>query len=182
MGVVYLAEQFEPVRRRVALKVIKAGMDSREVIARFEAERQALAILDHPAIAKIHDAGATDDGRPYFVMEHVRGVPFTENCDRERLPLNERLELFCQVCRGVEHAHSRGIIHRDIKPSNVLVSCLHEKPQAKIIDFGVAKATSQRLTERTLYTEIGQAVGTPAYMSPEQAELTSEDVDRRTDV
>ncbi len=182
MGVVCLAEQVEPVRRRVALKLIKLGMDTREVVARFEAERQALAMMDHPHIARVYDAGATSDGRPYFVMEHVRGVPLDEYCDRHKLTARQRLELFCQVCRGIDHAHRRGVIHRDLKPSNILVTTPDQAPIAKIIDFGVARATNQRLTEKTLYTEIGRAVGTPAYMSPEQAEMTGEDVDHRTDV
>ena len=182
MGMVYLAEQREPVRRQVALKLIKLGMDTREVVARFEAELQALALMDHPNIAKVHDAGSTDDGRPYFVMERVRGLPLSEYCDRHRLTVRERLNLFTQVCQGIDHAHRRGIIHRDLKPSNVLVSMPDQTPVAKIIDFGVARATNQRLTEKTIYTEIGRAVGTPAYMSPEQAELSGEDVDHRTDV
>jgi serine/threonine protein kinase/formylglycine-generating enzyme required for sulfatase activity len=182
MGVVYAAEQREPIYRRVALKVIKLGMDTKEVVARFEAERQALALLNHPGIAKIHDAGATEDGRPYFVMEHVEGLPLTKYCDLHRLDIRGRLEIFLQVCRGVEHAHHRGILHRDLKPSNSLVSTPDEGPEAKIIDFGVAKATNQRLTEKTLYTEVGRVIGTPAYMSPEQAERTSKEVDHRTDV
>jgi serine/threonine protein kinase len=182
MGVVYAAEQKEPIHRRVALKVIKLGMDTREVVGRFEAERQALALLNHPGIAKIYDAGATEDGRLYFVMEHVEGLPLIEYCDRHKLDIQARLGLFIQVCRGVEHAHHRGIIHRDLKPGNILVSTPDEGPVAKIIDFGVAKATNQRLTEKTVYTEVGRIIGTPAYMSPEQAERTSEDVDHRTDV
>ncbi|MCZ6794169.1 MAG: serine/threonine-protein kinase, partial [Planctomycetota bacterium] len=182
MGVVYLAEQKEPIRRRVALKLIKLGMDTKEVIARFEAERNALALMNHPNIARVYDAGATEDGRPYFAMEHVEGVPITDFCQRHRINVPERLELFLQVCRGVDHAHHRGVLHRDIKPSNILVGIADEKPVAKIIDFGVARATNQRLTEKTIYTEIGRAVGTPAYMSPEQADLTGEGVDHRTDV
>ncbi|MDD1743561.1 MAG: serine/threonine protein kinase, partial [Methanomassiliicoccales archaeon] len=182
MGVVYAAEQKEPIHRRVALKVIKLGMDTKEVVARFEAERQALALLNHPSIAKIYDAGATEDGRPYFVMEHVEGLPLIEYCDQHKLDIRARLDLFLQVCQGVDHAHHRGIIHRDLKPSNILVSTPDESPVAKIIDFGVAKATNQRLTEKTLYTEVGRVIGTPAYMSPEQAERTSEDVDHRSDV
>ncbi|HET6372683.1 MAG TPA: serine/threonine-protein kinase, partial [Candidatus Polarisedimenticolia bacterium] len=182
MGIVYVAEQSEPVRRRVALKVIKQGMDTAKVIARFEAERQALALMDHPAIATIYDAGTTPDGRPYFVMEHVQGVPITEHCDRLKLTNKERLELFLQVCEGVQHAHQKAVIHRDLKPSNVLVSVQDGRPVVKIIDFGVAKAVSQRLTERTLYTELGVMIGTPEYMSPEQAEMTGQDVDTRTDV
>ena len=182
MGIVYAAEQTEPIRRRVALKVIKHGMDSAQVIARFEAERQALALMDHPAIAQIYDAGATPDGRPYFAMELVKGVPITEHCDRETLTVPERLELFIHVCEGVQHAHQKAIIHRDLKPSNVLVSVEDGRSTVKIIDFGVAKALAQRLTERTLYTELGVMIGTPEYMSPEQAEMTGQDVDTRSDV
>ncbi len=182
MGVVYMAEQFEPVDRRVALKVIKPGMDTRKVIARFEAERQALAMMDHPNIAKVHDAGTTVTGRPYFVMELVKGVPITEYCDQHLLSPRERLELFVPVCRAVQHAHQKGVIHRDIKPSNVLVSRYDGKPVPKIIDFGVAKAIQQRLTEKTVFTEFGQIVGTIDYMSPEQAEFNQLDIDTRTDV
>ena len=182
MGEVWLAEQREPVRRQVAIKVIKAGMDTREVIARFEAERQALALMNHPNIAGVYDAGATPEGRPYFAMEYVHGIPITEYCDKQRLSIRARLELFVDVCAGVQHAHQKGIIHRDIKPSNVLVTTQDEKHTPKIIDFGVAKATSQRLTERTVFTELGQLIGTPEYMSPEQAEMTNLDVDTRTDV
>jgi serine/threonine protein kinase len=182
MGVVYLASQTEPVRRKVALKLIKLGMDTREVIARFEQERQALALMDHPNIARVLDAGATEDGRPYFVMEHVKGLPLTEYCDRHRLTVRERLALFMQACHGVQHAHHKGIIHRDLKPTNILVSSTGEELVAKIIDFGVAKATNQHLTERTIYTELGRIVGTPAYMSPEQANATAEDIDSRTDI
>ena len=178
----WLAEQRQPVRRQVALKVIKAGMDTREVIARFEAERQALALMNHPNIAGVYDAGATPEGRPYFAMEYVHGIPITEYCDKQRLSIRERLELFMDVCAGVQHAHQKGIIHRDIKPSNVLVTTQDEKHTPKIIDFGVAKATSQRLTERTVFTELGQLIGTPEYMSPEQAEMTNLDIDTRTDV
>lgn len=177
MGVVYLAEQKEPVERRVALKLIKLGLDTKEVIARFEAERQALAMMDHPNIARVYDAGATPDGRPYFVMEHVRGVPLAEYCERYRLTVKDRLQVFLQICRGVEHAHRQGIIHRDIKPSNIVVSTPDGRPVAKIIDFGLAKAVNRRLTEKTVYTALGQAVGTLAYMSPEQAEMTGEGVD-----
>jgi pentatricopeptide repeat protein len=181
-GVVYLAEQHKPIRRRVALKVIKPGMDSKEVLARFEAERQALALLDHPNIAKVLDAGATSAGRPYFVMEYVDGTFINEYCDRHKLSIEDRLKLFLQVCEAVQYAHQKGIIHRDIKPSNILVSVDTDKATAKIIDFGVAKAISQPLTERTLYTEQGQFVGTPEYMSPEQAQTTGQDVDTRSDI
>ena len=182
MGVVYEAEQQQPVRRTVSLKLIKWGMDTKEVIARFESERQALALMNHPAIASVYDAGATEQGRPYFVMEFIHGIPITEYCDKHRLTIPERLQLMIQVCEGVQHAHQKGIIHRDIKPANVLVTVQDGKPVPKIIDFGVAKATSQRLTEHTLYTQTGQLIGTPAYMSPEQAEMTNLDVDTRTDV
>jgi serine/threonine protein kinase len=182
MGEVWLAEQQKPVRRKVALKLIKWGMDSKQVIARFESERQALALMDHTNIAKVFDAGATDQGRPYFVMEYVEGVPITAHCDRHRLATRQRLELLMQVCEGVQHAHQKGVIHRDIKPSNVLVRIQGDKAVPKIIDFGVAKATSQRLTEKTLFTEQGVLVGTPEYMSPEQADLTAQDIDTRTDV
>jgi non-specific serine/threonine protein kinase/serine/threonine-protein kinase len=182
MGEVYEAEQTEPIRRRVALKVIKAGMDTRQVIARFESERQALALMDHHCIARVHDAGATRQGRPYFVMEYVKGDPITAYCDRNRLTTEERLELFEMVCDGVQHAHQKGIIHRDLKPSNVLVTLRDGKAMPKIIDFGVAKATAQPLTDRTFFTQLGVLVGTPAYMSPEQAEMTALDVDTRSDV
>ena len=181
-GVVYLAEQTEPVRRRVALKVIKLGMDTRQVIARFEAERQALAMMDHPNIAKVLDAGQTDAGRPFFVMELVKGVPLTEFCDREKLVLDDRLKLFMQVCHAIQHAHVKGIIHRDIKPSNVLVSFQDGKAIPKVIDFGIAKATEGRLTDKTLCTALEQFIGTPAYMSPEQAEMSSIDIDTRSDI
>ena len=181
-SIVYLAEQEKPVKRRVALKVIKPGMDTKQVIARFEAERQALALLDHPNIAPVFDAGATEAGRPYFVMEYVKGVPIIEHCDRQQLTIEDRLQLFLQVCDGVQHAHQKGIIHRDIKPSNILVLIEGEKAAPKVIDFGIAKAMSQPLTERTLYTEQGQFVGTPEYMSPEQAELTAQDIDTRSDI
>jgi serine/threonine protein kinase/tetratricopeptide (TPR) repeat protein len=182
MGEVWRAEQTTPVRRTVALKLIKAGMDSRQVIARFEAERQALALMDHPAIAKVFDAGTTLQGRPYFAMEYVPGVPITEYCDARKLGTHERLELFQRVCEGVQHAHQKAVIHRDLKPSNILVSDVDGKPQPRIIDFGVAKATTQKLPEKTMYTAMGQLIGTPEYMSPEQADLTVEDVDTRTDV
>ncbi|MFO0808954.1 MAG: protein kinase [Gemmataceae bacterium] len=182
MGVVYMAEQEEPVRRKVALKIIKPGMDSKQVVARFEAERQALGMMDHPNIAKVFDAGATDGGRPYFVMELVHGVPITEYCDVNRLTPHERLGLFVPVCQAIQHAHQKGIIHRDIKPSNVLVTMYDDKPVPKVIDFGVAKAVEQRLTERTLFTQFGTLVGTFEYMSPEQAEMNAFGVDTRSDV
>jgi serine/threonine protein kinase len=182
MGTVFMAEQTEPVRRRVALKVIKPGMDSRQVITRFEAERQALAMMDHPNIAKVHDGGATESGRPYFVMELVRGLPITEYCDREQLSIPERLELFTLVCRAVQHAHQKGVIHRDLKPSNVLVTVIDGVAVPKVIDFGVAKATGQSLTEKTLFTGFHQFVGTPLYVSPEQADLSGVDVDTRSDI
>jgi len=182
-GVVYVAEQTEPVRRRVALKVIKLGMDTHEVIARFEAERQALALMDHPNIAKVLDGGATESGRPFFVMELVKGVRITDYCDKNNLSTSERLGLFIQVCHAIQHAHQKGIIHRDIKPSNILVTLHDGVPVPKVIDFGIAKATSgQRLTDKTLYTAIEQFIGTPAYMSPEQAELSGLDIDTRSDI
>jgi non-specific serine/threonine protein kinase/serine/threonine-protein kinase len=182
MGEVWQAEQVRPVQRQVALKLIKRGMDSEQVLARFETERQALALMDHPAIAKVFDAGTTERGRPFFVMELVRGVPITTYCDRHRRSVRERLELFVEVCEAIRHAHRKAVIHRDIKPSNILITETGGRPAPKIIDFGVAKATATRLTERTLFTELGELVGTPEYMSPEQAELTGEDVDIRTDV
>lgn len=182
MGEVWLAEQKEPVRRRVAIKLIKAGMDTREVVARFEVERQALALMDHPAIAKVFEAGSTPQGRPYFVMEYVTGIPVTAYCDRHKLTTRQRLELFVRVCEGVQHAHQKAIIHRDLKPSNILVSEVDGKPLPRIIDFGVAKATSQRLTADTMFTRVGDIVGTPGYMSPEQADSSGEDTDTRTDV
>jgi non-specific serine/threonine protein kinase/serine/threonine-protein kinase len=182
MGEIWLAEQTDPVHRQVALKVIKAGMDSAQVIARFEAERQALALMDHPAIATVFDGGTTPLGRPYFAMEYVKGEPITAYCDRHRLSTPERLELFIQVCEGVQHAHQKGIIHRDLKPSNVLVTIQDDHPVPKIIDFGVAKAMTQHLTERSLFTELGVLIGTPEYMSPEQAEMGSLDIDTRTDI
>jgi eukaryotic-like serine/threonine-protein kinase len=181
-SVVYLTEQEKPVKRRAALKVIKPGMDTKQVIARFEAERQALALLNHPNIAPVYDAGTTEAGLPYFVMEHVKGIPITDHCDREKLSITQRLELFLQVCDAVQYAHQKGIIHRDIKPSNILVTLQGDKAVPKIIDFGVAKAMVQPLTERTLYTEQGQFVGTPEYMSPEQAEMGAQDIDTRSDV
>jgi serine/threonine protein kinase/tetratricopeptide (TPR) repeat protein len=182
MGTVYMAEQEAPVRRKVALKVIKAGMDSAQVVARFEAERQSLALMDHPNIARVLDAGSTDAGRPYFVMELVKGIPITQYCDESRLSPRERLELFVPVCQAIQHAHQKGVIHRDVKPSNVLVTLIDGRPVPKVIDFGVAKATDQRLTERTLFTQFGALVGTPEYMSPEQAEISGLDVDTRSDV
>ncbi len=182
MGTVYMAEQAHPVQRKVAVKLIKAGMDSRQVIARFEAERQALALMDHPNIAKVLDAGTTENGRPYFVMELVRGVPITRYCDEHHLTPRERLELFVPVCQAVQHAHQKGIIHRDMKPSNVMVCIYDGKPVPKVIDFGVAKATGPKLTERTLYTAFGAIVGTFEYMSPEQAVLDQLDVDTRSDI
>jgi non-specific serine/threonine protein kinase/serine/threonine-protein kinase len=182
MGEVYEAEQEKPVRRKVALKLIKWGMDTKQVVGRFESERQALALMDHPAIAKVLDAGATEQGRPYFAMEYVKGEPITKYCDKHRLTTRARLGLFMQVCDGVQHAHQKGIIHRDLKPTNVLVAIQEDKPVPKIIDFGVAKATEQRLTEKTVFTQMGVLVGTPEYMSPEQAEMTGLDIDTRTDV
>jgi serine/threonine protein kinase/tetratricopeptide (TPR) repeat protein len=182
MGEVWLAEQSEPVRRQVAIKIIKQGMDTQQTIARFDVERQALALMDHPAIAKIYDAGATPQGRPYFVMEHVQGVPITEHCDRHQLTNRERLDLFMKVCEGVQHAHYKAVIHRDLKPSNVLVAMVGDEPIPKLIDFGVAKATGQNLTDHSLHTQLGVLMGTPAYMSPEQADLTEQGVDTRTDV
>jgi WD40 repeat protein/serine/threonine protein kinase len=182
MGVIYMAEQTEPVTRKVALKIIKLGLDTKSVIARFEAERQALAMMDHPNIAKVFDAGSTDTGRPYFVMELVKGVPINQYCDKNHLPTKERLLLFIAVCQAIHHAHQKGVIHRDIKPSNILVTLHDGKPVPKVIDFGIAKATNQKLTERTLFTHFAQMIGTPAYMSPEQAEMSGLDVDTRTDV
>ena len=181
-GIVYQAEQRTPVRRTVALKVLKAGMDSREILARFEAERQALAIMDHPCIAQVLDAGQSEHGRPYFAMELVRGEPITDYCDRQLLSLRERIKLFIPVCRAVQHAHQKGVIHRDIKPSNVMITLVDGKPVPKIIDFGIAKAVSQPLTEQTLHTVQGQMIGTPEYMSPEQAEMTGLDIDTRADI
>jgi eukaryotic-like serine/threonine-protein kinase len=182
MGTVYMAEQTEPVRRKVALKLIKAGMDSRQVLARFSAERQALALMDHPNIARVLDAGTTADGRPFFVMELVKGVPITRYCDEHRLTTRERLELAIPVCQAVQHAHQKGIIHRDLKPSNILIALYDGKPIPKVIDFGVAKATGARLTDQTLFTEFGAVVGTLEYMSPEQAELNQLDIDTRSDI
>jgi serine/threonine protein kinase/Tfp pilus assembly protein PilF len=182
MGEVWLAEQTEPVRRRVALKLIKAGMNSREIVARFESERQAIALMEHPAIAKVLDAGSTPDGAPYFVMEYVAGVPIHVYCDNHRLSIGERLDLFIDVCEGVQHAHQKAIIHRDLKPSNILVAEIDGRPGPKIIDFGVAKALAQRLSAATMFTQIGALLGTPQYMSPEQALSSGEDIDTRTDV
>lgn len=181
-GTVYLAEQNHPVKRQVALKVIKPGMDSKEIIARFEAERQALALMDHPHIAKVHDAGTTEGGRPYFVMEMVLGVPITKYCADSHLDTRERLELFTGVCAAVQHAHQKGIIHRDLKPSNILVPLHDGKPMVKVIDFGIAKAIGMELTEKTVFTQFGRMIGTPQYMSPEQAELNALDVDTRSDI
>ncbi len=181
-GVVYMAEQEEPLRRRVAFKVIKLGMDTRQVIARFEAERQALALMDHPNIAKVLDAGATETGRPYFVMELVRGIRITDYCDQNNLSTQERLDLFTPVCHAIQHAHQKGIIHRDIKPSNILVTLHDGRPVPKVIDFGIAKATEQKLTDKTLFTAFEQVIGTPAYMSPEQAEMSGLDIDTRSDI
>jgi serine/threonine protein kinase len=182
MGLVFVAEQQEPVHRKVALKVIKPGMDTREVVARFEAERQALAILDHPNIAKVFDGGTTPSGRPYFVMDLVKGVPITKYCDEHRLTPRQRLELFIPICQAVQHAHQKGIIHRDLKPSNVLVALYDGKPVPKVIDFGVAKAAGQSLTDKTLVTGFGAFVGTLEYMSPEQAEINQLDIDTRSDI
>lgn len=186
-GIVYSAEQVEPVRRRVALKVIKPGMDSRSVVARFEAERQALAVMDHPGVAKVFDGGTVPEGepgagRPFFVMEYVAGEPITEFCDRHRLTLEGRVSLFIQVCRAVQHAHTKAVIHRDIKPSNILVSYEDDAPRARVIDFGIAKAINQRLVEASVFTEHGQLIGTPEYMSPEQAEMSGLDIDTRADI
>jgi eukaryotic-like serine/threonine-protein kinase len=181
-GAVWAAEQREPVRRRVALKIIKLGMDTRQVVARFEAERQALALMDHPNIAKVLDAGTTDTGRPFFVMELVRGIPITKYCDHEKLGTKDRLDLFIKVCQAIQHAHQKGIIHRDIKPSNIMVTLHDGVPVPKVIDFGIAKATQQELTELTIYTQHHQFIGTPAYMSPEQAEMSGLDIDTRSDI
>ncbi len=182
MGTVFVAEQERPIRRKVAIKVIKPGMDSKAVVARFEAERQALAMMDHLNIAKVLDAGTTEAGRPYFAMELVRGIPITDYCDDNRLPIRERLELFVHVCHAIQHAHQKGIIHRDIKPTNVLVTLHDGTPVPKVIDFGVAKALNTRLTDRTIYTEHLQVIGTLLYMSPEQAELSGLDIDTRSDI
>jgi serine/threonine protein kinase len=181
-GIVYMAEQEEPVRRRVALKVIKLGMDTKQVITRFEAERQALALMDHPNIARVLDAGATDTGRPFFVMELVRGIKITDYCDENNLSTNERLELFIQVCQAIQHAHQKGIIHRDIKPSNILVTNHDDVAVPKVIDFGIAKSISGQLTDKTVFTAFAQFIGTPAYMSPEQAQMSGLDIDTRADI
>jgi hypothetical protein len=181
-GVVFMAEQVEPVQRKVALKIIKAGMDTREVITRFEGERQAIALMDHPNIARALDAGATETGRPYFVMELVRGIPITDYCDQVQLPTHERLNLFIKVCQAVQHAHQKGVIHRDLKPSNVLVTEVDSEPVPKVIDFGVAKAIGHKLTPKTLFTGFNHVIGTPAYMSPEQAALSGLDLDTRADI
>lgn len=181
-GTVYMAEQREPVRRRVALKIIKLGMDTKQVVGRFEAERQALALMDHPNIAKVFDAGATETGRPYFVMELIRGVPLIDYCDEQRLTTGARLDMFVTICEAVQHAHQKGIIHRDLKPSNIMVSMDGDKPVPKIIDFGIAKATQQDLTDKTLFTRYQEFIGTPAYMSPEQAQMSTLDIDTRSDV
>ena len=181
MGEVWLAQQTAPVKRQVAVKILKPGMDSARVIARFETERQTLAVMDHPAIARMFDAGTTPEGRPYFVMEYVRGESIVAYCDRQRLSLPARLELFIQLCEGVQHAHQKGIIHRDLKPSNVLIALVDDRPVPRIIDFGIAKAMAQPLTDGSSFTELGAFVGTPEYMSPEQAAMTS-DIDTRSDV
>ena len=182
MGVVYLAEQVKPVRRRVALKIIRPGMDTEQILGRFDAERQALSLMDHQHIARVLDVGTTDAGRPYFVMELVSGVPITRYCDANRLAPLDRLKLFIPVCEAIQHAHQKGIIHRDVKPSNVLVTLYEGQPVPKVIDFGVAKAIDQRLTGNTMVTQVGQVVGTLEYMSPEQAELGAVDIDTRTDI
>ena len=182
-GVVFLAEQTSPVKRRVALKVIKAGMDTKAVVARFEAERQALALMNHPGISKVYEAGETEQGRPYFVMEYVKGESLSDYCDKHKLDTAQRLRLFARVCDAVQHAHQKGVIHRDLKPANILVTVNdRDEPQPKVIDFGIAKATAQQLTERTVFTQQGQMIGTPEYMSPEQAEMTTVDIDTRSDV
>jgi serine/threonine protein kinase len=181
-GAVYVAEQREPVKRRVALKIIKLGMDTREIVGRFEAERQALAMMEHVNIAKVFDAGALENGRPYFFMELVRGIRITDYCDQNKLSSSERLKLFVQVCQALEHAHQKGIIHRDIKPSNILVTLHDGTPVPKVIDFGIAKATRGDLTDKTVYTQLAQFIGTPVYMSPEQAEMSGLDIDNRSDI
>src|SRR5687767_3862956 len=182
MGEVWLAEQTSPVHRQVALKVIKAGMDTAQVVARFEAERQALALMDHPAIARVFDAGATPQGRPYFVMEYVRGESITGYVARHKLSIPDRINLFVQICEGVQHAHQKGIIHRDLKPSNILVTLQDGAPVPKVIDFGVAKAIRGRLSNAIITTDLEQMIGTPLYMSPEQAHMSGEDIDTRSDI
>lgn len=184
MGEVWMADQLEPVKRRVALKLITAGNNNNKIIARFEAERQALAMMDHPSIARVLDGGTTDDGQPYFVMELVQGLPITQYCDKHRLTIVSRLQLFTSICEAVHHAHQKGIIHRDLKPSNILVAVYNGKPVPKVIDFGLAKAwgNQPQLTDKTLFTEFGAVVGTLQYMSPEQAELDAVDVDTRADI
>ncbi len=182
MGIVYKAEQRSPLKRIVALKLIKLGMDTKEVIARFEAERQALAVMDHRNVAKVFDAGTTESGRPYFVMEFVPGEPITRFCDRYQYTTRQRLELFTQACEAVQHAHQKALIHRDLKPGNILVMLENTTPVLKVIDFGVAKAVAQRLTEKTVFTRTGQLIGTPEYMSPEQADMSPVDVDTRSDI
>src|SRR6516164_1383762 len=181
-GVVFMAEQTVPMRRKVALKILKPGMDTDQVVARFEAERQALALMDHPNIAHVFDGGETTSGRPYFVMELVRGIPITDFCDQNHLPISERLELFVKVCLAVQHAHQKGIIHRDLKPSNIMVTLHDGRPVAKVINFGIAKALGQQLTDKTLFTNFAQMIGTPVYMSPEQAEMSGLDMDTRSDI
>jgi len=181
-GVVFMSEQQRPLRRKVALKVLKPGMDTRQIIARFEAERQALALMDHPNIARVFDGGETPSGRPYFVMELVHGIPITDFCDQNHLTIRERLGLFVNVCQAIQHAHQKGIIHRDIKPSNVMVTLHDGTPVVKVIDFGIAKATGQQLTDKTLFTNFAQLIGTPLYMSPEQAQLSGLDMDTRSDI
>jgi serine/threonine protein kinase len=181
-GLVFVAEQQHPIRRKVALKIIKPGMDTRDVIAPFEAERQALALMDHTNIARVFDAGTTESGRPYFVMELVKGISIVDYCDSKQLTTRDRLELFLSVCQAVQHAHGKGIIHRDLKPSNILVAPDDGVPVVKVIDFGVAKAIGQQLTDKTIYTRFTQMIGTPLYMSPEQAEINALDVDIRSDV
>ena len=181
-GVVFMAEQHLPVRRKVALKLVKLGMDTRQVIARFEAEQQALALMDHPNIAHVFDGGISTSGRPFFVMELVRGIPITEFCDQNQVSVRERLKLFISVCQAVQHAHQKGVIHRDLKPSNILVTLHDDKSVVKVIDFGIAKAIGQQLTEKTLFTNFAQMIGTPIYMSPEQAQLSGLDIDTRSDI
>ncbi|MCA8955293.1 MAG: serine/threonine protein kinase, partial [Planctomycetes bacterium] len=182
MGVVYLAKQSTPVEREVALKVIRLGMDSREVLARFEAERQALAMMNHPAIAQVFDAGVTERGQPYFVMEVAEGIPLNEFCDLYKLSVKGRIQVFLQICMGVQHAHQKAVLHRDLKPANILVSLRNGQPVVKIIDFGLARATDQHLLEHSVYTQQGRILGTPAYMSPEQARGRAAEIDTRTDI